>query len=188
MVVKTYGKSVVAGVALLAGLLYVGGCMGLPNLLSPEFLQSMGLGESPAYLPGEAPAIVIEVDNGTERVIEVRITWRDANGEIQERTETLGVGRKYSEALICPIEEMTFGDVGNLNAVGAIVRLGNGTSADPYIEVEAFGVLLQEGINYDCGDAVTFTVVPSSATLSGYQAFAFIQRSGAQAQTQTENP
>ncbi|GAF86848.1 unnamed protein product, partial [marine sediment metagenome] len=53
-----------------------------------------------------------------------------------------------------------------------------------YIEVEPFGVLLQEGINYDCGDVITFTILPSSATLSGYQSFAFIRRSG----TQTETP
>jgi hypothetical protein len=77
---------------------------------------------------------------------------------------------------------MTLGDVGNLDATGAIVRLGGGTADDPYIEVEPFGVLLQEGINYDCGDVITFTILPSSATLSGYQSFAFIRRSGAQAQ------
>ena len=80
---------------------------------------------------------------------------------------------------------MTLGDVSNLDAAGAIARLGGGGSADPFVEIEAFGVLLQQGINYDCGDSVTFTILPSSATLSGYQVFAFIRRSGAQTEVAT---
>ena len=118
--------------------------------------------------------------------MEFRLTWRDGDGQIHERTGILGVGDKYSEALICPIEEMTLGDVGNLNAIGAIVRLWSGTAFDAFIEVEPFGVLLQEEINYDCGDVITFTVLPSSVTLSGYQSFAFIRRTGAQTWTEPE--
>jgi hypothetical protein len=190
VVVSTHGKAVVAGLALAAIAGCLGGCPGAEEFLNPSVFQSLGIGKVAANVPGEAPAIVIEVENGTERVIEFRVTWRDGDGQIQQRTEVLGVGDKFSEALICPIEEMTLGDVSNLDAVGAIVRLGDGTANDPYVEVEAFGVLLQEGINYDCGDAVTFTVLPSSLTLSGYQSFAFIQRTGAQTETDTaaENP
>jgi hypothetical protein len=183
VVLKSHGRTIVAGAALAVGLLAADGCADIQNLLNPTFLQAIGVGESAATLPGEAPAVVIEVDNGTQRVIEFRITWRDAAAEVHERTEALGVGEKYAEALICPVEEMTLGDVGNLDATGAIVRLGGGSAADPYVEVEPFGVLLQEGINYDCGDVITFTILPSSATLSGYQSFAFIRRSEAQTQT-----
>jgi hypothetical protein len=182
VVLKSRRRTIALAGALLAGILAAGGCADIQNLFNPAFLQAVGAGEAAATFPGEAPAIVIEVDNGTQRVIEFRVTWRDIDGEIQERTEALGLGAKYAEALICPIEEMTLGDVGNLDATGAIVRLGGGTADDPYIEVEPFGVLLQEGINYDCGDVITFTILPSSATLSGYQSFAFIRRSGAQAQ------
>ena len=175
----------VGGVMLLAGLPFISSCVNAEELLNPAFLQVLGVGERASNLPGEAPAIVLEVENGTERVVEFRLTWRDVESRIQERTWTLGVGEKYSEALVCPVEEMTLGDVSNLDAVGAIVRLGSGTANDPYIEVEPFGVLLQEGINYDCGDSVTFVVWPSQATLSGYRIFAQIRRSGAQTQAET---
>lgn len=185
MVVSSRGKAMVAGVVLLGGLLFGSSCGSPAELFNPTFLQSVGVGEAAANLPGEAPAIVLEVDNGTDRVIEFRLTWRDGESQIQERTRSLGVGAKFSEALICPVEEMTLGDVSNLSAAGAIVRLGSGSAMDPFVEVEAFGVLLQEGINYDCGDSVTFTILPSSATLSEYQVFALIRRSGAQTDTGT---
>ena len=190
MVVSSRGKSVVAGPALLAIALCLCGCPSIQEFLNPTFFQSLGIGKVAADAPGEAPAIIIEVENGTERVMEFRLTWRDGDGQIHERTGILGVGDKYSEALICPIEEMTLGDVGNLNAIGAIVRLGSGTAFDAFIEVEPFGVLLQEEINYDCGDVITFTVLPSSVTLSGYQSFAFIRRTGAQtlSEPETETP
>jgi len=185
VLLNSHGKAIVTGVVLLAGLLSTSGCITAGDLFSPGFLQVLGVGERVANLPGEAPAIVLEVENGTDRVIEFRLTWRDGESRIQERTRSLGVDEKYAEALICPIEEMTLGDVSNLDDVGAIVRLGYGTANDPFIEVEPFGVLLQEGINYDCGDSVTFVVLPSNATLSGYQVFAQIRRSGAQIQTET---
>lgn len=185
MGVSTHGKLLGVGVVLLAGLPFWAGCAFAEGFLNPAFLQTLGLGVTVADLPGEAPALVLEVQNDTDRVVEFRLTWRDGEGEIQERTRSLGVGAKYSEALICPIEEMTLGDVSNLSAVGAIARLGAGQATDPFVEIEPFGVLLQEGINYDCGDSVTFTILPSSATLSGYQVFAFIRRSGEQTEQET---
>jgi hypothetical protein len=47
--------------------------------------------------------------------------------------------------------------------------------SDPYIDVEPFGIVLQEGLNYECGDAITFSVQRSTETLSGYQIFAYIR-------------
>ncbi len=163
---------VLAGVAALAG------CVGLTEFLNPTFLAALSPGGGVADAPGEAPLVVIEVENGTSRVVEYRLTWRDSEGDISERTGTLAAGDKYGEAVICPVDEMTLGDVSNLNATSAVVRLGDGSSTAPFIEVEPFGVLLQDGINYNCGDVVTFRVLPSQATLSGYQVFAFIRRAG----------
>lgn len=173
-----------SGLVFVASALCLAGCTGVSGFLNPEFLQVLGVGQTVAYLPGEAPAIVVEVENGVDRVIEYQISWRDPQGVVQRETGTLGPGKKMGEVLFCPIEEVTLGDVSNLDGTGAIVRLGEGGSNDPIIEVEPFGVLLQEGINYDCGDSITFTVLSSSATLSGYQAFAFIRRSGAQTEMQ----
>jgi hypothetical protein len=185
VVLNSRARAKVAGVALLAGLPLLGGCAGVGSFFNPAFLQVLGVGEQAASLPGEAPAVVLAVENATQHVIEFRVTWRDLEGRIQERTRALAVGEEYSEALICPVQEMTLGDVSNLDDIGAIVRLGGGTANDPFVEVEPFGVLLQDGINYDCGDSVTFVIQPSSVTLSGYRVLAQIRRSGAQAQTGT---
>lgn len=168
----------VAGLATVSALV---GCTGFGNVFNDEFLTQIGLGERVPTLPEEAPAITIEIENQTNRVIEYRISWRagDADSlEFFERTGTLAEGDKLAEAVICPVSEMTIGDVSNLDAAGAIVRLGGGGPDDAFIEVEPFGVLLQNQVNYNCGDAVTFAIVPSAATSSGYQLFAFVRRSG----------
>ncbi len=185
MVVSSYGRPVITSSAVAALALSLCGCSFLQDFLNPTLFQSLGADQGAATIPGEAPAVLLEMENGTSRVVEFRLSWRDNDGQIQERTEILRAGAKFSESLFCPVEEMTLGDVGNLNAVGAIVRLGNGTTDDPFVEVEPFGVLLQEGSNYDCGDGVTFKVLPSAATLSGYQSFAFILRSGEQSRMVT---
>lgn len=164
-------------VAAACGLIH--GCAGAGDLLNPNFLASAGLGQQSAILPGEAPAIVIEVENRIGRTVEFRVQWRDAEGRVQTRVNVLSPGDRLSEAAICPIEEMTLGQLADLDASGATVRLGSGDPEDPFIVVEPFGVLLQEGINYDCGDIVTFAV-QGGATRSGFQTFAFIRRSGAQ--------
>ena len=177
--------------AVAGGALLPSGCLSVDSLLNPTFVQSLTSGGGGvANLPGEAPAIVLEVHNETGRNAEFRVTWRDSEGQIQERARALGVDESFAEMLICPIDELTLGDVSDLTATGAIVRLGSGSAIDPFIEVEAFGVLLQDGINYDCGDSVSFRILPSGATLSGYQIFAFINRSGAQtgSENTTENP
>ena len=53
-------------------------------------------------------------------------------------------------------------------------------AAIPYIDVEAFGVLLREGVNYDCGDSLLFVVEPSGVTRSGYETIAYFRRATTQ--------
>lgn len=153
------------------------GAAGCTQIFNTEFLETIG-GTTPAStLPGEAPALLVEVENLTGRTIDFQITYRTSE-EVVENAVVLGSTQKWAQALVCPIEEVTLGDLANLDRVGVLVRLGSGTADDPVIEVEPFGVLLQDAVNYDCGDAVTFSVQASSATQSGYRIFAFIRRSG----------
>lgn len=172
----------VACSVVLAGVCVAGqtGCLSAASLLNPELLTSLGVTARASDLPGEAPAVVFEVTNQTGRTVEFLLSWRDANNDVQQRRRTLPAGETFSEVVVCPASAVTLGDVSNLQTVGARVRLGNGTENDPFVEVEPFGVLLQDGINYDCGDVVTFSVQRSNATDSGYRVFAFIRRSGAQ--------
>jgi hypothetical protein len=152
------------------------GCIGTGEFINPEFLAALGFTGGAVSLPGEAPQVVIELENRTGRVIEGQLTWRNSDGTVDERIMVVPTDSKVSEAVFCPVEEMTLGDVSNPQATGAVVRLGNGGPNDPFIAVEAFGVILKNDVNYSCGDLITFTVQPSNATNSGYQAFAFIRR------------
>lgn len=163
----------------LATLLGLAGGCGIPtSILNPELFDALQLGGAVATVPGDAPALRVNVDNRTGRVIETRITWRDADNKVGERVYVLNPATQRSEAVICTVEELTFGDISNLSAAGAVVRLGTGSAEDPIVEVEAFGTLLRDQVNYVCGDEVTFAVGLSSSTASGYQVIAYIRRSG----------
>lgn len=165
---------------LSAGL---GGCGTPIDALNPEFLNLLGFGRRVATLPGEAPAVVVAVENRVSNIVETRLTWRDRDGQVQERINVLVPNAKHAEAVICPVEEVTLGQIADLRATGAIVRLGNQTENDPIVEIEPFGFLLQEGVNFDCGDSVLFRILSSRETKSGYRIFAYIQRAGAQSET-----
>lgn len=157
------------------------GCAaGLSTFLAPEFLNEVGVGTRVAALPGDAPAVLLEVENRTGRVAEVQLQWREGDSDVGVLPELLDPGERVALALVCPIDEITLGDVSNLMLSGARIRLGDGGADDPFIDVEPFGVLLRDQANYNCGDIVTFAVIPSGATRSGYQIVAFIRRADAQ--------
>lgn len=166
--------------ALCSPVLLLCGCagFGVTGLLNENFLTELGMGSTVASLPGNAPTLLVIVENATDRVVATQVSYRTEEQGVQAFTTTLNPATQRAEALICPIEELTMGEVSDTTAPGALVRLGNGAAGDPYIEVEPFGVVLQEGINFDCGDSITFSVRPSSASLSGYQIFAYIRRAG----------
>ncbi len=173
---RAYRRSA-AVVALLASAVLTGGCS-VTALLNPDFLPTVLGGGGVAELPGDAPSIVVTLENTTDRVVTFQLMYRDANGDVETFQTTLSAASSTAQALICPVEEMTLGDLSNLQMSGAFVRLGAGTQSDPFVAVEPFGYVLREGVNYDCGDGVTFSVRASGATASGYQTFAFIQRAG----------
>ncbi len=165
------------GFVLAASLGLCGGCFNPLSIFDENFLSTVGLGGSQAAtLPGDAPAILVGVENRTGEQIEATVSFRDASGSFDTFTATVAPGDKTAQAVLCPVNEITLGDIGDLASTGVIVRLGNGTQADPFIEVEPFGILLKTGVNYDCGDSLTFTVSPSSETRSGFRTFVFVQR------------
>lgn len=164
-----------AAVLIVAGV-GLSGCAGLATLLDPEFLNAIGLGTQAASLPGEAPAVLVAVENRTSRTIEAFLSYRASADTVRSYTVVVEPGERTATALVCPVTEITLGDVGDLTRVGAIVRLGVGNAEDPIIEVEPFGVLLRETANYNCGDSLTFAVIASGQTRSGFQTIAFVQR------------
>lgn len=147
------------------------------SVLNADFLSDLGVGgDRAAFLPGEAPAVLIIVENGTGRQVEAQLSYRLGSDTVQSAVRTLAPQVEIAEAYLCPITEVTLGDISDLEQSGAIVRLGAGGTNDPFLNIEPFGALLQEGVNYDCGDVIRFSIRPSGVTPSGYQIFAFIQR------------
>jgi hypothetical protein len=164
--------------------LLVAGCGSVTNLFNEEFLAAFGRRVEVANLPGDAPGLLVSVGNLTNRWITTVISYRDGDDAVQSYTTTVGPGEKTGQMLVCPVQEITLGDVGGLQTSGARVYLVDsaGTAADlataPYIDVEPFGTLLKEVVNYDCGDEVVFSVENSGLTSSGYQTYAYIRRAG----------
>jgi hypothetical protein len=163
--------------------LLVGCGSSLTNLFDDDFLRALGIGEQVATLPGDAPGLLVTLENVTEQWVSMVVAYRDSDDQAQIYTSTIAPATQTAQMLVCPISEITIGDVSGLDQSGVRVYLADLTGvADPnsipYIEVEPFGSLLQEGINYDCGDGLTFTVQRSLQTRSGYQLYAYIRRAG----------
>ena len=171
-----------AGAGLAVALAGCGGALDVTNLFNPQLLSSLGLNGTVATLPGQAPGLLVTVDNRTSLWAGLTVAYLDPNGNSQTYTTTLAPGDTSGRMLVCPVQQITLGDLSNLQQSGAVVYLGSGgnlTSA-PTIDVEAYGTALRAGVNYDCGDEIIFAVVPSSATQSGYQTYAFFRRAGSQ--------
>ncbi len=100
---------------------------------------------------------------------------------MQTYTTTLGPGDKSGRLLSCPVQELTLGDLSDLQSAGAQIFLSTptGTGTVPFIDVDPFGVKLRDQVNYTCGDAVTFAVQASTASRSGYQVVAYFRTGGA---------
>ncbi len=174
-----YSLAAGLGAALCTALLGCG-LLNLSEFLNGDLLSSLGVGSKVASLPGDAPGLLVAVENRTTRPCQVQIAYRDANDTVTSYVTNVAPGDRNAQMLVCPVAEITLGDVSNLDTSGARVYLVDGTGADadtlaaaPFVEVEAFGVLLREEVNYDCGDGLTFTVEPSSQSRSGYQTFAY---------------
>lgn len=157
----------------------------LTGMLNPDLFSTLGLESQAATLPGvETPGLLVSVENRTGRWAAMTVSYRTSGDQTETFSTSLAPHDKSAQMLICPITEITVGDVSNLKQSGARVFLidtvtdPNDLATAPYIDVDAFGQPLREGVNYDCGDGVTFTVQASSGAQSGYQVFAYIRRAG----------
>ncbi|NLG44583.1 MAG: hypothetical protein GX547_15175 [Phycisphaerae bacterium] len=156
---------------ILATAVLLGGCSPA-DFLNEQFLASI-VGSSATTLPGNAPALLVAVENQTGRPAAVQVAYRDANNALRQYTAALEPGQRTAKALMCPVSEITVGDLSDPLVTGAWIEMANGGA---FIEVEPFGRVLKTPQNYDCGDGITFVLQPSGATRSGYQLFAYVQR------------
>jgi hypothetical protein len=150
-------------------------CISPASLLAPELVDALSGSGSVASLPGNADALLVAVENRTDRVAEILISYRDSANGVQTYTAIALAGSRTATALPCPVNEITVGDVTNLANSGVQIILGQGGVDDPRLVVEPFGVLLRNDVNYTCGNEITFAVLPSSVSRSGFQVYAFVR-------------
>lgn len=165
----------VLGIVGTASAVTLAGCSEFSNILDPTFIDTLTGANQVAALPGNAPSILLTVENRTNKLAQVDVTYRTSDGVAQRLPITVSGGQQFAQAVACPVEEMTVGEITDLTVSGAFVNLGDGGDSDPFVAVEPFGVLLRDGITYECGDAVTFALVSSTATASGYRIVAFVE-------------
>jgi hypothetical protein len=163
----------------LAGLTM--GCLDASTFLNSNFMNSVLGAETVATVPGEAPGLLVSVENRTDRLASLTVSYRDSDSAVVTYTVELAPGNKSGQVLACPVSEITLGSVSDLSVSGAAVSLVSaGTVATvaggPFTDVEAFGVLLRQDVNYSCGDALQFVVRSSSVSRSGYETIAFFRR------------
>lgn len=166
-------------IALTACLLPLGlGCtnFALTDLLSPTLVAELSNTASPASLPGTAQTVLVTFENRLDNPCRFEISYRTVNDQIPPPIMvTLGNDVQFAQAIACPVLEITVGDITDISEPGVFVGLAGQTDNDPFIAVEPFGVLLREGINYECGDGITFVLLESQATASGFRILAFIE-------------
>ena len=181
---RVRNRKTAAGLGLaLASALAGCGALDPTNLINPDFLSALGLGTTAASLPGDAPGLLVSVTNQTTWWMTAQIAYRDVNDNVKTYTTTVAPGAKTGQMLPCPVKEITLGDLSNLATPGVRIYLADNTVTNsatianyPFIDVDPFGVLLRNTVNYNCGDGLIFQVQPSSAARSGYQTFALINR------------
>jgi hypothetical protein len=148
----------------------------LTDLLSPSLIDELTNTTNPAALPGLAQVVLVTFENRLNNPVSYEITYRTVNDTIPDPlSATLDAKTQWAEAVACPVIEITVGDITDLTVSGVFVGVGGQTVNDPFVSVEPLGILLREGVNYECGDGVTFVVLESTATASGYRVLAFVE-------------
>ena len=72
------------------------GCAGnLTNLFSDEFLNQLGLRQRAASVPGAAPAIVVFVENRTNRTIDAVVSMRLGGDDVDSRCAPAPGSERY---------------------------------------------------------------------------------------------
>jgi hypothetical protein len=143
------------------------------DVINPNVLTALEGQSRVASLPGSAPALLVTVENNTQWFLQAVVSLRRQETGVESYSVLVLPGDKTSQALVCPVDELTLGDVADPEATGAVLWLGSGSiGADAMIEVDPFNYVLRVDVNYDCGDAIRL-VVQAGDTPSGYQIIAY---------------
>jgi hypothetical protein len=143
---------------------------------NPNLVQSLGGESNVPTAPGQNPYILVRLVNAVSVPASVSgtipipsgvgylATWRYAGGQ----RDVWGIGggglaatEDYGRLVDCNMTVITLGDIDDLTVAGAWLIYG-GNVTQP---LKPFGKLLQNGVDFRCGDVLTFVTYydPSSS-------------------------
>lgn len=150
---------------------------------NPLALNSIQANRHVPSTPGANPFIVLRFSNSvvgpdqntTElddpAAINFRATWRYAGrgkDGFSLSGSILGAGEDIGWTLPCDVTVLTVGDVDDLKEWGAWISF-NPPGTDPVrTPLPPFGKLLANGIDFRCGDVVTFMLQPDNSNSTHY--------------------
>ncbi len=166
--------------ALFLGVIMAWGGVGFG--CNPNLTQSLGGTANLPTAPGETPYVLLRMTNaitgptigglptGAPVGVNYLITWRYAGGTT-DMWGTSGGGLAATEDLgvliPCNVTVITMGDVDDLTADGAWLAY-HGALDFVQEALQPFGKLLQNGVDFRCGDVLTFVTYNDSSNARGY--------------------
>jgi hypothetical protein len=141
-------------VLLLAGLqLAVLGC-------NPVFLNQISGGGFAPLAPGDTPYVLTHVINSSSYTIDVLLSLDVPALLGQPLTVSLtGIepGSERGDLEACPVNRIALGSITDQTETAISFTTDDGARVS--IPSSAFPFILESGVNYDCGDAVLFTII-----------------------------
>lgn len=154
---------------------------------NPGLIQSLGGAANLPTAPGTTnPYVLVRVVNavsgatmpvppgsttlGAPVGVGFSLDWRYAGGltgGLGFGGDGLAPGEDIGELVNCNITVITMGDVNDLTAPGAWLRY-HGTLDPVEQPLAPFGKLLQNGVDFRCGDVITFVTYNDSSLTRGY--------------------
>ncbi len=143
------------------------------------FLSSTGMSSYVPSTPGANPYIILRFTNSIlgpdQSPDELNqpgeacfwATWRYAGGGLDsiggKGTNDMGAGMDYGVVLPCDLTVMTVGNVDDLTQPGAWITYNPGGESNVLQALPPMGRVLQNGVDFRCGDVITFMLEPNNA-------------------------
>jgi hypothetical protein len=167
--------------ALTFGAVLTWGGVGLG--CNPSFVQSLGGAAALPTAPGQAPYILLRLTNAISvppsasasqpatvpTGVGYQLTWRYAGGQTGAwniGSPGLSPSEDIGMLVDCNMTIITLGNINDVTADGAWLIYGNNTTQP----LEPFGKILQNGVDFRCGDTLTFVTFLDPTNSRNYAA------------------
>ena len=150
---------------------------------SGEFLDNLGLNSQVPTTPGQNPYIVLRWTNSVEGPdqsgdepndpagVLFSSTWYYAGGSKDQFSwggAGLAEGEDFGILLPCTVTTLTVGDVDDTTSTGAWLSFASTDSSYVVTPLPPFGKNLSNGVDFRCGDVITFMIQPAADVAAQY--------------------